>query len=170
MYVTEEPIRRPIPHEQPGPSGQNEWMEFRRLSASRLRAARQAKAGEQREEAAEMMRALGPKFWKALRDEDRDERDRIVSQLEDLQYHISNFDISVLLKEGIVAWSYGRDTSTDEEVAEATVPDDPTEVLDERTAIWAAKEIIAITRPPSDEEIEEDFLSPSSTGSTEGQT
>ena len=44
-----------------------------------------------------------------------------------------SFDVPTLLKYGIVAWSYGDEVTPDE--------------LDERTAIWAACEIVALSVP-----------------------
>ena len=57
---------------------------------------------------------------------------------------LANFDIPTLLREGILAWSYDGGLPSDCE--------DPSDLLDEKTAVWAANEIVAITRPPTEEE------------------
>ena len=46
---------------------------------------------------------------------------------------LGGYDIGVLLRHGIVAWSYGETVTPDE--------------LDERTAQWAAREIVALSVP-----------------------
>ena len=142
MLITDAVIKRSIPHE-PG-----EWMEFRRLSAKRLHRARKAKEGEQREEAGALIKIIGPEFLDSIQTKDREKRQAMVEELEELEYHISNFDMAILLKEGLVAWSYDDKLPTDYE-------EDPTELLDERTAVWAAQEIISITRPPTEVEVGE---------------
>ena len=145
MLITDDAIRREIPHEQyeDDPTREGEWMEFRRMSAKRLRKARKTRADEQREEAAGLIKILGPEFLESLQTGDRDRRARVVQELEELEYHISNFDLAEVLKASLVAWSYDEALPTD---------GDPTEMLDERTAVWAAKEAVAITRPPTEEE------------------
>lgn len=138
MLVTDEAIRRDIPHE-PG-----QWIEFRRLSSAQLNRARKAREKEAREEAAGMLQILGPDFLRSLREGDTEQKQRIVRELEELEYQVSNYDIGILLKEGIVAWSYDGGLPSD--------GTNPTEMLDEKTARWAANNVIAITRPPTEEE------------------
>jgi len=46
---------------------------------------------------------------------------------------LAGYDIGVLLRYGIVAWSYGETVTPDE--------------LDDRTAQWAAREIVALAVP-----------------------
>jgi hypothetical protein len=134
MLITDETINRYLPHEP------KEWMELRRLSAQQLKDSRKAKADEQREEQGALIKILGPEFLAALQDGDRDKRKKVVAELEELEYHLSNFDVGLLLKAGIVSWSYDGALPTDA---------DPLTLVDERTATWAARELIEITRPPT---------------------
>ena len=146
MLVSETPIKVDVPHEQYEDDHlkKGEWIEFRRLSARALALAREARAKKAQSEAANMLRELGPKFFRAMQEGDDESKRRIVREMEELEYHISNFDVDTLLKEGIIAWSYDEKLPSDY--------DNPSEGLDERTARWAAIEIVNITRPPTEEE------------------
>jgi len=124
------PERFDIPHE-PG-----EWMELTALSWKKLKKARKALQGEQ----IETMRAFGAELMAAFKD-DSIKEDRLRQLEKRQQYHISTFDLETLLSHGIVAWSYAE-KPTPENIAE----------LDERTATWAAEQIIELTRPPDEDE------------------
>ncbi len=146
MLVSPDPVRRPVPHEQypDDPSKPGEWIEFRVLSSSAVTVAREIRAKKAQSEAAGMLRELGPKFFKAMREGDDTERENLTRAMDEMQYHISNFDVPELLKASIVAWSYDEKLPSEY--------DNPGDGLDERTAHWAAEEIVLLTRPATEEE------------------
>ncbi len=146
MLVSQEPVRRPVPHEQypDDPTREGEWIEFLRLPSSVMTEAREKKAKKAQSEAAGMLRELGPKFFQAMKSGDAEERANVARAIDELRYHISNFDVPTLLRKAIVAWSYDSQLPSEYE--------NPADGLDERTAMWAADEIVLITRPPTKEE------------------
>jgi hypothetical protein len=133
MLVPVEPIKIDIPHE----SGQ--WIEFRKLSWKQLRDARKARANEQREEA----KALGAEFINALGSGSSDDEERLKKRLEALQYDISNFDMEVLLTKGVAATSYRLPDGNPVDVQIAIAQ------FDEATALWAAKTLVDMAKPPT---------------------
>ena len=145
MLVSNDPIRRPVPHEQypDDPTKEGEWIEFYVLPASATRRARETKAKSEQGKAASMLRELGPKFFKAMREGDTEERENLQRAVDEMQYHVDNYDRRELLK-SIHAWSYTIKAPGDY--------DNPEDGLDERTALWAAEEAIRLTRPPTEEE------------------
>jgi hypothetical protein len=154
MIVDNTPIRIPVPHEQypDEPGREGEWIEFRRLPARKLRKARKAKDEENQAEAAEMIRRLGPEFMKAMQEGDEKKTRNIIRQIEELEYHISNFKEDELLGAGVVGWSYDVPVPSKKTAVEDDDPTNPADVLDEITARWAAEQVVFITRPPTEEE------------------
>lgn len=128
--LSSEPTRFDIPHEK------DQWMELRRLSWKQLRRARKLQEEEQREVA----KSFGAEFLAALTSGKVDE-DKARKLIKEQQYSVNNFDLEALLEEGIAGWSY-----------DAALTPDSIESLDERTAVWAAQQIIDLTRPPTEEE------------------
>ena len=125
------PVKLDIPHE----SGQ--WMELTALSWKKLKKARKELQGEQ----IETMRAFGAELIAAFKDESvKEERLRQLEKRQ--QYHVSAFALETLLRHGIHAWSY------DEKINDETIAE-----LDERTAIWAAEQIIELCKPPDENEL-----------------
>lgn len=145
MLVTKDPIRREIPHED------GEWMDFCKLSWRQMRDAR--KIAEKGNLAT--VKELGAEFIQALNSEGGEQKAKKL--LREQQYDPRAFDQSELLNGGIVAWSY------DMELDDASVSQ-----LDEVTADWAMREIIAINRPASEEEEKKD--SPPSTDRSKEMT
>ncbi len=149
MLISDDPVRVSIPRE-PG-----EWVEFRRLSGAQLRKARKLKSNEDRDDNAELIKLLGAPFVTAFQEGRKGDQERIIDDLEEqLQYRVSSFDIPALLKAGILTWSYKGQLPSD--------ADDPSELIDEITTIWCCKQIIDITRPPTQEE-EKNSSKPSTT-------
>lgn len=124
----------PVPHE-PG-------CEFvlRTLTWKQLEAARQKQSERQREEA----KAFGAEFVKALSSTDEDASDRARKRLKEFRYDVGQFDRETLLTFGISFW---RGEGYDGVGVKDGIPD-----LDEPTAVWAAEQIIAISRPKSEDE------------------
>jgi len=125
-----EPVQMDIPHEK------GAWFKIRRLSWKQLRKARKLQEEEQRE----IAKSFGAEFIAALTSGKVDE-ERARRLIREQQYNVVNFDLETLLGFGIAEWSY------EEELSSSTI-----EQLDERTAVWAAQEIIDLTKPPSEEE------------------
>lgn len=121
-----------VPHED------DQWFELRPLSWRQLKKARREAGIEQREN----LKALGAELVKSIFAADEGKIEAAQTELEKRKYDISNYDMGVLLRYGIVGWSYT------EKVTEEDIDN-----LDERTAIWASKEILEMSRPPSEEEI-----------------
>ena len=122
-----EPVKCDIPHEA------GEWMELRALSFKQLKAARKKQEKEQRE----IIKDFGAEFFAAI----QRGGDAAVKAIERQQYHVSNFDMEELLVLGVSAWSYNAEVNLDNIGA-----------LDEKTAVWAAKTIIDMTKPPDEDE------------------
>lgn len=120
------PIKRFIPHE-PGA-----WIEVRRLSWLMLKEARKEQAAAQREE----MKALGAEFVAAILRGNRDEENRVKERLREQEWDVSQFDTLTLLRKGLAGWSYAD-----------IVDPDTIGLLDPVTAEWAAREILALSRP-----------------------
>jgi len=123
------PVRFDIPNEP------EQWMELTALSWKKLKKARKALQGEQ----IETMRAFGAELISALNKGTGEKELRKLEKRQ--QYHLSAFDIETLLSLGIDAWSY-PETIGPETIGE----------LDERTATWAAEQIIELTKPPDEDE------------------
>jgi len=133
MLVSQEPIRINIPHEE------NQWVEVLKLPWIKLRAARRENEKENRA----IAREFGAEFVKALAstdDSDKAEK-RARNLIKSQQYNESNFDTHILLKAGLVGWSY------EPEVSEETLNQ-----LDEHTVTWIKQEIIDLTKPPTEEQ------------------
>lgn len=135
MLVTKEPIRREIPHE-PG-----EWMDFCKLSWRQMRDARK----RQEKDNIATVKEFGAEFIQALNSDGGEKKAKKL--LQEQQYDPRAFDQETLLSEGIVAWSYQMELDLTS-VAQ----------LDEVTADWAMREIIAINRPMSEEEEKKDSV------------
>lgn len=139
MIVGRDPIRVEHPTEKQV-NGEPHWFEFRRLPRSELNKARKQRAKDEQSEMAELLRQLGPEYMKALRDDDTQTKRRV---LDELEFHISNFDEDVLINSSVLSWSYDIPR---EEVQKLE------EVLDEGTCRWAAETVVALTRPMTEEE------------------
>lgn len=111
--------REEIPHE-PG-----EFIEFRHLTRSELKAARKAR----QRESLEMAREMGPELMGSLRSVDRDEVEAAAAD------PLNQYDDEALLCAAICGWSYADD-----------VTPDAIDRLDERTARWALGVIGRICR------------------------
>jgi hypothetical protein len=109
-----------IPHEE------GEWIELKKLSWKQLEQASDASTNA----LMERMKKMGGDILSALRDAAPQEQNP-----EEAKY-----DISTVLKFGIVRWSY-----------DAAVKDN-IDLLDDETAQWAFKEILNMNKPRTDEE------------------
>ena len=101
------------------PHEPGQWLELRMLSWLDLDHARTARI----KEIAERAKVLSGINFAAL----------AVPQPQPVEDPLLNFDVQTLLRRGVSAWSYGDKVTTDD--------------LDERTAQWAAREILALTLP-----------------------
>lgn len=110
-----------IPHED------DQWMRLRQLSWKELEENRDKKIDQFLARAKDMATAMD-----LIQDSDK----------EETKDPLAEFDLGLLLVNGIVEWSY------DDELTKENV-----EQLDEVTAKWAAKEIIGV---PTDEELGKD--------------
>ena len=118
-----------IPHE-PG-----QWIEFRRLGHKALKEAREGKARRQMRAASDVSRDLDPAFLQRMRDEVTAAvaaREAAAPEADPLD----DYDTDELLRRGIAAWSYA-DPLTPENI----------DGLDEATADWAARRILALSKP-----------------------
>lgn len=131
MLVSQEPVRRNVPHE-PG-----EYFEFIRQSDAQLREARRRRETEQME----IIRALGGEIFEAMQKGDRQGEERLRQRLRELRYDVSQYHIPTLLASGIAGWSYKEPPG-----------EDPSEQIDPRTAEWAGQMILDLSRPPNEEE------------------
>ena len=124
----------PVPHE-PG-------CEFviRTLTWKQLEEARRKESDKAREEA----KAFGAEFVKALSSEDKDAGDRAKQRLKEFRYDVGQFDRETLLRYGIATWRG--------EGYEGVAVGENIDKLDEPTAVWAAEQIIAISRPKTEDE------------------
>lgn len=112
--------REEIPHE-PG-----EWMELRRLSYAQLREAAEARSRQVMATA----RDLGPAFMRELRSLPSETQEAVQTAAAD---PLNDYDLGLLLRHGIVAWSYPE-----------PVPLDPAAELDPETAEWAGRAILRL--------------------------
>ena len=111
MAITKGVTRKvSIPHEE------GSWLDLAQLSYRQLAEARRAKLDD----------TLG--LLRAMKDLTLPQPD--ATQQADA---LNAYDIGVLLRHGIAAWSYGAEVTADD--------------LDERTAQWAAREILAFSLP-----------------------
>jgi hypothetical protein len=126
-----------VPHE-PG-------CEFvlRTLTWKQLESARKIQSDKNREEA----KAFGAEFIRALTSTDTDEEAtaRARKRMRAFQYDVSQFDREQLLAWGIASWR-GQGYDGVEANAEHKA------ALDEPTAVWAAEQIIAMSRPRTEDE------------------
>lgn len=134
MIVTNITRTVPVPHE-PG-------CEFvlRTLTWKQLEQARKVQSDKQREEA----KAFGAEFIKVLSSADTDAGDRARKRLAEFRYDVGQFDRESLLKYGVASWRG--------EGYDGIAVSDGLDGLDEPTAVWAAEQIIAISRPKTEEE------------------
>lgn len=117
--------------------GEEETAVIRKLSHTQLKSAAKARQSE----GVGFMREMGGDLLKALRDADTDK----VQKIQEAQAaNVDNYDRDILLKCGVVSWSYkvGLPHGTDD--------------LDEPTAKYLAKEIFEFSRPDSKEEAKND--------------
>ena len=133
MLVTKDPIRREIPHEE------GHWMDFCKLSWRQMRNARK----KQEKESIATVKEFGAEFVAAISSPDGEKKARKL--LQEQLYDPRAFDQNELLNDGIVAWSYEHEL-------------DPASIdqLDEVTADWAMRQIIAINRPLTEDEEKND--------------
>jgi hypothetical protein len=114
--------------------GEEHSATIRKLSHKQLRMASKARQSE----GVGFMRELGGELLKALREADT----KTVENIQKAQEaDITNYDRDVLLKEGIVSWTY-----------EAGRLPDATDFLDEPTASFLAAEIFRFSRGETKEE------------------
>lgn len=148
------PIRRDVPGE-PG-----EWIEFRKLSWRQLRDARKKQEAENRED----VKQLGADFVAAIIRPEPNETeaqqaqrvDRAKRLMEQRRWDVDQFDLGMLLTKGIAAWSYAVD-------GHAVAVDQGIDLLEPHTAEWAGEQVIALSRPPSEDDRKNEIGS--STGS-----
>lgn len=115
----------------PGETG--EAATIRKLNHKILKTAAKARQSE----GVGFMREVGGELLKALKDEDEDKLKKIQDKQES---NVNNYDRDILLKEGIVAWTY-----------EGKLPQD-TDDLDENTAKFLAEQILEFSRGETKEE------------------
>ncbi len=126
-----QPIKKDVPHE-PG-----EFFELRKVPHTVLKRSRKLAAKEGHETA----RDLGPEIVKAFASDDEDQKKGARKLIEERRYEPDQFDTTELLLAGVASWSY------DAKVSKLSIDD-----LDEETAEWAKREVIALTKPPTKEE------------------
>ena len=121
----------PVPHE-PG-----ETMTFRRLGWKALKEAREGRARRQMQSASDLARGLDADFLKQMRDEVAAavtaRGDAAIAPEAD---PLDDYDKDELLRRGIAAWSY-----------DAPVTPENLDGLDEATADWAARRVLALSTP-----------------------
>jgi hypothetical protein len=111
----------PIPHEE------GEWLRLRMLGGKKLQEARDVNS----DRALATFRKMGAEGIQAIQKMTRQDADAALKTDP-----LAEYDIDVLLRAGIVAWSY------DEKVTPQAV-----EELDEATRKWAATEILKMSLP-----------------------
>lgn len=111
----------PIPHEN------GEWMRLRMLPGKKLQEARD----EQTYKQLMLFRKMGADGVEAIQKASRQDAEAALKADP-----LSAYDIDVLLRAGIVAWSY------DEKVTPQAI-----EELDETTRRWAAEELLKMSLP-----------------------
>jgi len=131
MLVSKEPVRVDVPHED------GAWFDLLKLSWTQIRRARKAATLD----SAETAKAFGAELMKAL-SSDTNGEDKALRLIKSQQYDESMFDTEQLLLDGVKAWSY-----------EGDVTSDALSGLDEKTAVWAKQAIIDLTKPPSEDEV-----------------
>jgi hypothetical protein len=145
MLVTNERIREDIPHEPADEDAgtEQQWMEFERQPWGVLHKARLKKSRESMANAS----ALGPDVIEAFakRAEEEESPDPEVEtpdgQIVEARFGLEQFDLGILLENGIKAWSYGKKVSS-RLLAR----------LDEETAEWAGERIVELSRPATKDE------------------
>lgn len=119
---------------------EDETAVLRKLSHVQLKLAAKARQSE----GVGFMRELGAELMKALREEDTS----TVKRLQDAQEaDIHNYDRDLLLRYGVVSWSYTVPpvwASTTPGIEELT---DGVNLLDESTAKFLSEEVFAFSRP-----------------------
>jgi len=125
-------VRSTVTHKLEIPHEPNEWIELKELGWRTLEAARETKART----SLMSFRDLGPEFFKTLTTPTSVEGDADKKAPEAETDPAETYDMSILLRSSIVAWSY-------------TVPCNEGNIddLDQKTASWAFKEIIKIHFP-----------------------
>lgn len=109
------------------PHEPNEWLEVRRLSWRQLEMA----AEVQTESMLKRLKAMGGDLVKALQKAGKEQE----------QDPTAKYDRGTVLQAGIIRWSYSAETT------KANI-----DALDEETAAWAFKEILALNNPRTEEE------------------
>jgi len=122
-------VRSTITHKLDIPHEPDEWIELKELGWRTLEAARETKART----SLMSFRDLGPEFFKTLTTPTEGDAKKAPEAETD---PAETYDMSILLRSSIVAWSYPVPCN------EANVDD-----LDQKTASWAFKEIIKIHFP-----------------------
>lgn len=139
--TTNQKKRVPIPHEE------GEWIEIRRLGwkalADNADAATDATLRRMKEMGADLLAGLRG----GVAQQGQDVPKAIAEAFDD---PLKDYDQGLLLREGIVSWSY-----------DAEVTPDNVDALDERTARWCAEEIVAYTTGRRTEEEQGEGSSPS---------
>lgn len=116
----------------PIPGRPGEWMRFRALGGSALRASREEKTRRTLGD----MRAMGGEVVRQIQEMNREEAAATLAA-DPLAQH----EIDVLLSGGIVAWSL------DEKINPRNIADLPEDVQE-----WAAREILQLSLPTEDTE------------------
>jgi hypothetical protein len=122
-------VRSTVTHKLDIPHEQDEWIEFKELGWRTLEAAREVKARN----SLLSFRDLGPEFFKTITTPTEGDAKKAPEVAAD---PAETYDMSLLLRSSIVAWSYSVPCN------EENIDD-----LDQRTASWAFKEIIKIHFP-----------------------
>ena len=121
------------PHRVDVPGAGGAWIDVRELSWWELEKARKARSREQVAEA----KHYGAELIKAFSSGDT-AKVRQVSQA--MQYDVSQFDPTTLMRAAVVAWSYGTDLKQD----------NATTKLHARTMTWLVGEIVRFSSPPTE--------------------
>jgi len=138
MLVIADPIRVEIPHSD------GDWFEFIKPSWLRLKKAKKAVQREGFDD----MKAIGPEMMDALlAAADKGGKKAVEQVLEAERYALSSFDMGVLLRSCVRAWSFsGADGKP------ADVNDENVNELDEQTATFMAQTIIDSVKPLDEEQ------------------
>jgi len=130
-------VKSTVTHKLDIPHEDGEWIEFKELGWRTLESAREMKARN----ALLSFRDLGPDFFRAVSTPPTPENTPaapvVAEEAPEVdEVPIETYDMSILLRSSIVAWSY-------------SVPcnEDNIDNLDQRTASWALKEILKIHFP-----------------------
>ena len=121
------------PHRLDVPWEEGAWIEVRELNWWQLEQARKARSREQVDEA----KHYGAELIKAFSSGDT-AKVRQVSQA--MQYDVSQFDPTTLMRAAVVSWSYAPDLKQD----------NATTKLHAGTMTWLVGEIVRLSSPPTE--------------------